>query len=335
MANIVLRTVFLSAVLLLFGLPAFAWDETGHKITAYIAWQQMTPEVRDKVIKILKAAPEDSQIGAFNIGYGSRSRASRERDFFVIIATWPDMIKDKSLQTRWNKYAKDQSDWHYINQFWSLQDGKPQMVEGMAPVGQIMKKIDEFSQFIRSSAKESDKAIAIAWLEHLIGDIHQPLHASARVTEYDPKGDRGGNAFFLTPKGTKRGDQDNLHSFWDGAIDRYMPNKDLCEGAYYEPIAESIMKLFPYGSVKDRLSPDKFGVWEQESLKIAMNDAYNGVKFGEKPSDKYTKKIFEIAQERLALGGYRLGALFNEAFGTPPAPDASSTPTSTESPAKQ
>ena len=317
MFNTILRAVFFSAVLMSFAIPTFAWDETGHKITAYIAWQQMTPDVRSKVIEILRSAPEDSQIGAFNIEYGSRPRESRERDFFVIIATWPDMIKDKSLQTRFNKYAKDQSDWHYINQFWTWKDGKAQMVEGMEPAGQVMKKLDDFNQLIRSSAKNSEKAIAVAWLEHLIGDIHQPLHASARVTEYDPKGDRGGNAFLLTPKGTKKNGQDNLHSFWDGAIGRYMPNKDMCEAAYYEPIAESIMKLYPYGKVKDRLNPDKFSVWEQESLNIAMTEVYKDVKFGEKPSEKYTKKAFDIAQERLALGGYRLGYLFNEVFGTP------------------
>jgi len=300
-------------------MPVFAWDETGHKITAYIAWQQMTTDVRDKVIKLLRAAPEDSQIGAFNIEYGSRPRESRERDFFVIIATWPDMIKDKKLRARFDKYAKDQSDWHYINQFWTWKDGKGRMVEGMTPVGQIIKKLGEFSQLLSSSANDSDKAIAVAWLEHLVGDIHQPLHVSARVTEYDPKGDRGGNAFLLTPKGTKRDDQDNLHSFWDQAIGRYMPNKDMCEAAYYEPIAERIMKLYPYGKMKDRLSPDKFGVWEQESLNIAMTEVYQGVEFGEKPSEKYTKRAFEIAQERLALGGYRLGDLFNEVFGTSPA----------------
>jgi curved DNA-binding protein CbpA len=239
------------------------------------------------------------------------------------------MIKDKKLRARFDKYAKDQSDWHYINQFWTWKDGKAHMVEGMEPVGQILKKLGEFTQLLRSSANDSEKAIAIAWLEHLVGDIHQPLHVSARVTEYDPKGDRGGNAFFLTPKGTKRADQDNLHSFWDGAIDRYMPNKDMCEGAYYEPIAESIMKLHPYGKMKERLSPEKFNVWEQESLYIATTEVYKDVKFGEKPSDKYTKKAFEIAQERLALGGYRLGSLFNEIFGA----SSSSTPAST--PAKQ
>lgn len=319
MSNIALRAVLFCAVLLSFVFPTFAWDETGHKITAYIAWQQMTPEVRDKVIKILRNAPEDSQIATFYAGYGSRSRESRTREFFMTIATWPDIIKDDDFQTRFDKYAKNNSDWHYINNFWEWKDGKAVKVEGMEPAGRVLKKLDDFNRLIRSNASDAEKAIAIAWLEHLIGDIHQPLHSSARVTQYDPKGDRGGNAFLITPKGTKRDRQDNLHSFWDSIVVRHTPNPDKCEFEYIEPIATNIVKLYPYDKMKDRLSPDKFDVWANESLEIAMSVAYKDIKFQETPSEKYTQKAFEIAQERLALGGYRLGALFNQVFGTPPA----------------
>jgi S1/P1 Nuclease len=334
MINKVLRSVLLSAFFISLAVPAFAWDETGHKITAYIAWQQMTPEVRDKVIKILRNAPEDSQIGTFYIGYGSRTRESRAREFFMITATWPDIIKDDDFPTRFNKYAKDHSDWHYVNNFWEWKDGKAVKVEGIEPAGRVMKKLDDFNQLIRSTASDADKAVAIAWLEHLIGDIHQPLHASARVTEYDPKGDRGGNAFLITPKGTKRDRQDNLHSFWDSIVVRYIPNPDKCEFEYIEPIAKDIIKLYPYDKMKDRLNSDKFDIWANESLIIAMNDAYKDIRFQETPSDKYTKRAFEIAQERLALGGYRLGMLFNEVFAAPPTPMASPTSTSTSTPVK-
>lgn len=318
MCNVIIRVVF-SATLLFLALPAFAWDETGHKITAYVAWQRMTPEVREKVIKILQNAPEDSQLATFYMSYGSRTRESRAREFFMISATWPDIIKDNDFPARFNKYAKNNSDWHYVNNFWTFKDGKAVMVQDMEPAGRIMKKLGDFNQLIRGNASDAEKAIAIAWLEHLIGDIHQPLHASARVNEYDPKGDRGGNAFLLTPKGTKRNEQDNLHSFWDGVVVRYKPNPDKCDFEYIEPIADDILKHYPYEKMKDKLNANKFDVWADESLAIAMSVAYKDVKFGEKPSDKYTKKAFEIAQERLALGGYRLGDLFNEVFGTPPA----------------
>ncbi len=318
MRNAIVYAVFV-LVFLSSAIHSYGWDETGHKITAYIAWQRMTPDVREKVIKILRSAPEDSQLATFYLSYGSRTREARAREFFMIAATWPDIIKDNDFQTRFNKYAKNNSDWHYVNNFWTFKDGKAVPVEDMQPVGRILKKLGDFNQLIRSNASDSEKAIAIAWLEHLIGDVHQPLHASARVNEYDPKGDRGGNAFLLTPKGTKRNEQDNLHSFWDGVVVRYMPNRDKCEFEYIEPIANDIFKHYPYEKMKDRLNPDKFDVWADESLAIAMNVAYKDLKFGEKPSDKYTKKAFEIAQERLALGGYRLGDLFNEVFGAPAA----------------
>ncbi|MFN0276999.1 MAG: S1/P1 nuclease [Pyrinomonadaceae bacterium] len=318
MRNTILRTAFF-AVFLLFAMPALAWDETGHKITAYIAWQRMTPEVREKVIKILRNAPEDSQLATFYMSYGSRTRESRMREFFMTASVWADIIKDNDFETRFDKYAENNSDWHYVNNFWTVKDGKAVRIENMQPAGRIMKKLADFSQLIRGNASDAEKAIAIAWLEHLIGDIHQPLHSSARVNEYDPKGDRGGNGFYLTPKGTKREQQDNLHSFWDSVVVRYMPNPDKCDFEYIEPIAQSITKLYPYDTMRAKLSLNNFENWANESLSIAMNVAYRNIKFGEKPSDKYTKNAFEIAQERLALGGYRLGELFNEAFGAPPA----------------
>src|SRR5438045_5434674 len=103
--------IFLAGCILFAGLPAFGWAETGHKITAYIAWQHMTPEARDRVIKVLLAGPEDSDIPTFFVGYGSRSQESRRREYFMVISTWPDIIRDKKLNTRFTKYAN--SNWHY------------------------------------------------------------------------------------------------------------------------------------------------------------------------------------------------------------------------------
>src|SRR5213595_4132549 len=119
--------VLLVVFMLLGSLPAFAWDETGHKITAYIAWQRMTPEARDRVIKTLLSAPEDSDIGTFFVGYGSRTADARRREYFMTIATWPDIIRDKNFNTRFTKYAN--SNWHYADTFWKYENGKPVLVE--------------------------------------------------------------------------------------------------------------------------------------------------------------------------------------------------------------
>ncbi len=47
-----------AAFLAAFAIPVPAWDDVGHKITAYIAWQRMTPDVREKVIKIFARHPK-------------------------------------------------------------------------------------------------------------------------------------------------------------------------------------------------------------------------------------------------------------------------------------
>ena len=295
--------------------PVFGWDETGHKITAYIAWQRMTPEVREKVIKILLSAPEDSDIGTFYAGSGSRTVESRKREYFMLMASWADIIRDKGFDTRFKKYAN--GNWHYADTFWQWKDGKVIFIDKQEDGGQAMVKLADFDKVIRSNAPDAEKAVAIAWLEHLIGDIHQPLHTSGKVTDSNQKGDQGGNLFLLTPKGTPRASQENLHWFWDSIVVRYSPNsKDQCEADYLDPIAQDIMKLYPYDKMKDKISPAKFDVWAKESLDIATSVVYKDVKWFEAPSDKYKKKAFEIAQERLALAGYRMGDLFNEVFGT-------------------
>jgi hypothetical protein len=309
--------VLLMVFMLLGGVPAFAWDETGHKITAYIAWQRMAPETRERVIKTLLAAPEDSDIGTFFAGYGSRTADTRRREYFMLMATWADIIRDKNFNTRFTKYAN--SNWHYTDTFWKYEDGKSVLVESSEENGLAMKKLHDFDALIRSNAPDSEKAVAIAWLEHLIGDIHQPLHMSGKVSDSNPKGDQGGNLFLLTPKGTPRDKQENLHWFWDSIVVRYSPNvKDQCDSDYLDPIAQEIIAKYPYDKMKDRIQPGKFEAWGKESLDIAMNDVYKDVKFFEMPSDKYKEKAFKIAQERMALAGYRMGDLFNEVFGAKP-----------------
>src|SRR5437870_13642051 len=58
------------------------------------------------------------------------------------------------------------------------------------------------------------KAIALAWLFHLVGDIHQPLHTAQLFTTDYPKGDRGGNEICVRVKEAEQ--PMDLHRFWDG-----------------------------------------------------------------------------------------------------------------------
>lgn len=301
---------------LLFSTSVFGWDETGHKITGYIAWQQMKPDVRESVIKILLAAPEDSQIATFYVGQGTRTDETRKREFFMLMAYWADIVRDRKFATRYKSY--NNGNWHYADAFWTRKDGQIEYLAAPEDGGKALDQLKEFDAMIRGRANDSQKAVAIAWIEHLIGDLHQPLHTSARVTDLEPKGDQGGNLFLLTPQGTPRERQENLHWFWDSIVMRSMPNNgNECDADYLDPIAQSIIKKHPFSQIQGRLAMGKFDEWVKDSRTVAQNDVFStDLKRFETPSDTYKKKALKVAEERLALAGYRMGELFNNVFGS-------------------
>jgi len=316
MKNFIARALLLGLATLGLAFSVQAWDETGHKITAYIAWQRMTPATRERVIKILTSAAEDSQLATFYASYGSRTLESRQREFFMLASTWPDIVRDRNFEIRYKKYHH--GTWHYSDTFWKVVDGRAELLPKSAEGGLAVEKMIDFEKIARdTSATDAEKALAISWLEHLIGDIHQPLHASGRVTDLEPKGDQGGNLFSLTPKDTPRDKQENLHWFWDSIIARNLPNKkDACDTDYIDPIAKKIIAKYPFDKMQSRLDLANFDDWRKESYEIASTKVYPPeLKRGETPSEKYRKGALKIAQERLALAGYRMGELFNQVFG--------------------
>ena len=183
--------------------PAFCWNDVGHKITGYIAWQRMSQQARDNVIRILRDAPEDSQLATFYKYYGPESDEARKLEYFMFVPSWADVVRDREFETRYKKYHH--GTWHYADIFWKQVNGQPELLKDFEASGQAVIKLAEYDAVIRNpSASNAEKAIAIAWIMHLAGDIHQPLHASARVTDTEPKGDQGANLFLLSPVGTPR-----------------------------------------------------------------------------------------------------------------------------------
>ena len=314
-----IRSVLVGAVVLVLASFTFAWNDVGHRTMAYIAWQQMTPAARESVIKILRSAPEDSDISAYYLG-GPESEETEKLEYFMLMATWADLIRERSLEARNKKYHH--STGHYDDTFWKQVNGKAEVLPSPEEGGVAVDRLIDFDKVLRNaSASDKDKAIAIAWMEHLIGDIHQPLHTSARVTDREPKGDQGGNLFLLTPEGTPREKQMNLHWFWDSIVDRNIPLKgDECDREYISNIGRKIMKKYPANSFASAIKIGQFDDWRKESFALNATDVFSPdlVRF-QMPSEKYKKHAFEIAERQLALAGYRLAATFNQVFTTAPA----------------
>ncbi len=296
---------------------AMGWDEVGHKLTAYIAWQQMTPEVREKVFQIIMKAPEDSDLNTPYDAFNSRTPATKKLELFMYASIWPDVIRNRAFEVRYNKYNR--SNWHYGKIFWKQEQGNAFKIDDF-PVesGLAVEKLKDFERTLKdSSAGDAEKSVAIAWLLHVGGDLHNPLHNASRVTATEPEGDQGGNLFILKPR--SEGDFGvNLHSYWDSIIGTVKSRKnDACDLEYLEPIARKIMKKYKLREMSARLRLSEYTQWNEEGYALLDTHVYtDGLTRGTMPSQKYKKRAYRTAREQIALAGYRLGETFNMIFGS-------------------
>jgi hypothetical protein len=300
--------------------PVFAWHDEGHKTTGYIAWQRLTPQAREAVIRILRAAPEDSHIGAFYPVFGIQPEDVRKMEFFYLIPTWADMVRERSFPVRNRKYHH--SNWHYYDTFWRNDNGKVVFVTVAEEGGQAVPQLKAAERTMRDpGSSDAEKAIALAWFLHLAGDLHQPLHNSARVTDSEPKGDQGGNLFFLEPEKPPGVSRLNLHSFWDGILARAVPLENgQCVEDYVTKIGDKMMKKHPYGELASGIKLGNYEAWHQEGLNLAINSVFAAdLKRFEIPTQKYLRNAWALSQRQIALAGYRIADTLNSIFGgTPP-----------------
>jgi hypothetical protein len=80
------------------------------------------------------------------------------------------------------------------------------------------------------------------------------------------------------------------------------------------------MKKYPANSLASAIKAGQYDEWRKESFALNATDVFSPdlVRF-QMPSEKYRKHAFEIAEQQLALAGYRLAAAFNQMFTTMPA----------------
>jgi len=313
----------LALTLILMPQTALAWNFTGHQLVAGIAWDNMTPEARAAAIAILEAAPGDACL--LNLmPDDSRPLAVRQREFFMRAATWPDVVRpDKKINDTRPCIRFHQPEWHFFDRFWEGESGG---TGASAPKDRKDIKLDPINAVERLTlfrplvacgtaacgTPPSERAMKLAWILHMVGDIHQPLHTSGRLsTQPDEKltGDQGGNLFKLNPDDKAK----VLHSFWDGIIDAsIVRGSDEREFAYFDRVMGVITTDHPRSQMAGRIRSGEFDAWALEGLATAKHVAYpHSLKRLQTPSEDYRKTVFKVADEAIALGGYRLADLLN------------------------
>lgn len=296
-----------------------AWDNTGHELVAAIAWDNMTPAARQKAFGILNAASNNICLREL-FPAGSLSSAEKQRQAFIIAATWPDHIRSGPCEASLNHKP-----WHFTDHFWKGVSGSgPQAPQPASPAhtppneGNAVERLLLFRPIVTCvtapCAGADQRAEDLAWTIHLVGDIHQPLHSAARVSADHPDGDRGGNLFILVPEANS-----DLHTYWDHIVDTALPrNGGESFDAYLKRAKARIVQDHPAASMAGLLESGDFATWSQEGFETAKRIAYPATLHEHHaPSPAYQQMAFTTADQAIALGGYRLADLLNTMFGGP------------------
>ncbi|HZS05102.1 MAG TPA: S1/P1 nuclease [Blastocatellia bacterium] len=302
---------------LLLSTPAFAWDAVGHKTVARIAWDNMKPQTRGRVIAILSAAPADSDMRTL-VPPETLPPEVRAREFFMAVSNWADFMRDGSHPERQAKYHHPT--WHYCDFFWEQTPSGPRDRPDLKPDPEnAIERLQLITWLLGDDARaDADRAIDLAWVLHVVGDVHQPLHCSARVTDLEPKGDQGGNLFKLESNPPPdRPYPLNLHAYWDSIVNRAVPRQpDEKEIDYISRVAKQIEERHQKADFQTKLRPGEFSVWVKEGFETSKAKVYPAsLKRLELPSQEYLDSSWQVAEPAIALAGYRLAETLDRLLG--------------------
>jgi hypothetical protein len=287
----------------LFALPAHAWDAVGHQVIARIAWETMSPQARAAAAAILSNAPEGS--GLLEMVPARGKAEARRRAFFVEASTWPDVVRSDRFPERRSLYHR--SNWHYVNYFFEDTPQGPRDRPDLLPDSlNAVERLGVLERTVADPRRPSaQRAVELAWVLHLVGDLHQPLHTVARVTETEPRGDQGGNLFRLDGRNT-------LHGYWDGSITRAHPARPgETEQAHVNRVARALMQAHPRGGFTEaQLAPGAYEEWGRAGLETAKRQVY-GTPRGQEPDAAYRDAARATAEQAAVLAGYRLGRMLD------------------------
>lgn len=318
--------------------PALAWWDEGHFRVAAMAYEQLTPAARTEANRLIQLNPKYQEWVAAVPAPGDGSSKDIDRYTFIRAAVWADDIKGMKEYMDASKGPPKDSAMHpnaghnigyedlLIHGYWHYKD-VPFSTDG-SPLGEAdpvnaITQIKAFTAALPKAADQSDnvRSYDLVWLLHLVGDVHQPLHATARFTkelrlqyQLDAKpdlGDVGGNETKVSPA---TGETIALHAYWDGMFGGY----STVYGAIFDSfdLKKSTLKLLPPDPTKAAISdPD---VWLQESFELAKQYAYAepvlSAKHVAELTRGYETNAREVSEAQISLAAARLANLINKAL---------------------
>ena len=243
------------------GPESAVWGPNGHRIVGEIAQRHLTGAARAEALALL-----DGQ---------SLARVSN----------WADNFRG----TPEGRYT---SSWHYT----TLESGEYTFTpdDDNIDVGEAIR--DQAAILADDSRPREERAMALRFLVHFVGDVHQPMHVGNGR-------DRGGNEVRTEWFGQPR----NLHSVWDSGI---LEHHDLSYTEWVDFI--------------DRATAEQIARWQSDPLEVWMAESRDlrAVAYAElgdagvpELSWDYRNAMTPHVERRLLQGGIRLAGMINRALG--------------------
>jgi len=302
------NSVFALVVLFALASTASAWNDKGHMVVARLAWRKLDAKQRAKIVKLLEKHPHLDEF------LKAKKPANMTQDEWVFLqaATWADWIKVGPAERR--KFANNNP--HFVNL--PLVAPGSDVKPAALPKVNVIQAIKDYKLKATAGGDRVERAVAITWLFHLLGDIHQPLHCATYYSADFPTGDRGGTRARLRIDGRSV----QLHSFWDGLL-----GKETTLSSISSTVLE-IEKMVQGGSdalKKDLAAHTTPKDWADEGFKLAKqyayldgklklaneNDHLHGEAIPNAPAG-YAEQAGETARYCAAKAGERLAQILRE-----------------------
>ena len=246
-----------------------AWGREGHRLTALVAQQYLTEQTRAAIAELL------------------------HKEALVDVAPWADDERNAHPET---------GRWHYVDipeSSQSIDRGRDCPVSQVDPQSPwrdcVTDRILYFEGILGDpSVSPKERVVALKFLVHLIGDVHQPFHAIGD--------DRGGNNIRVYFLGSNicGWSPCTLHGIWDDSI---IEEQGLSENNYLQRILQEIQD-----NHWERLSGGEPTTWANVSHRYA---AESEVPNGALITREYVDASAKIVDAQLALGGLRLARVLN------------------------
>lgn len=239
---------------------ALAWGQKGHDVVANIASCHLTPAARAAVDSIF------------------------EGKSMVYWANW----LDNASHTPAYDYSRN---WHYIN----IDADETFDTRQKQPKGDVITALNEQITLLADSATlPADERLALKMVVHLMGDLHQPLHAGRRS---DLGGNKHNVKFFET--------ETNLHSVWDSRVPETGHKWSYTEWTdQLDRASEALEAELLRGTISD---------WARESHEIAK-EVYQSTPQESVVGYDYIARWTPTVEQQLLKGGLRLAHVLNYTF---------------------